>query len=436
MLNTVGLRPEQAPPIGVPLTFFLTAPLFAMAAGALLMTQADLVLISRWTPAALAATHLIALGFLTQVMAGALLQMLPVLAGSPVAKVVLVGHLTQLLLTLGTLALSGGLLWGSTLGLNLGGAALAAALLIYALAVGLAMARARGAKQTLIAMRLALAALMVTLLLGLGLVAALQGQLPLPRLADWVNLHAAWGLLGWVGLLIMGVGYQVVPMFHVTPAYPRWQTGWSAPVAAVMLAVATALTTGAQIGWAALTLGLVVLVLVVFALVTLDRQRRRERARIDATLLYWWSAMISLILAAGVWAAGGRTELVGVLALVGVGIGLPSGMLFKIVPFLSWFHLQHRQLTRQRFDLRVPHMHAFIPESQTRIQFSLYLLALLLLSAAASLPSLDLEVSVMLSLARILTQLGGVALMLCAAHLGVLLMRSALRFWKVRRQFD
>ncbi|AFL72987.1 hypothetical protein [Thiocystis violascens] len=425
MLNTAGLSLDQAPPIGVPFAFFLTAPLFAVAAGGLLLWQGELVLISRWTPPALAVTHLIALGFLTQIMCGALLQMLPVLAGSPVPRVVLVGRATQVLLILGTLSLSADLLWGGAAWLTLGGGSLMAGLTIFATAAGSALARARGVRRTVVAMRLALVALLVTLLLGVLLVVALLGGWRVAGFVDWVNLHLAWGLLGWAGLLIMGVGYQVVPMFHVTPAYPDWLMRWAAPLVAVVLTVASALTANGQGAAATGWMGLSTLCFVVFAGVSLDRQRRRERPRLDATLLYWRSAMISALLAAALWLAGGRAELVGVLVLIGVGVGLPSGMLFKIVPFLSWFHLQHRQVATRRFDVRVPHMHTFIPEAPARIQFGLYLVALLALVAAAALPAFDVAPGVGKSLAR----LGGLALVLSSGFLWFLLARS---FWRFR----
>ncbi|MBK5964448.1 hypothetical protein CCR95_10215 [Thiocystis minor] len=425
MLNTAGLSLDQAPPIGVPFAFFLTAPLFAVAAGGLLLWQGELILISRWTPPALVVTHLIALGFLTQIMCGALLQMLPVLAGSPVPRVVLVGRATQVLLILGTLSLSAGLLWGGAAWLTLGGGSLMAGLMIFATATGIALTRARGVRRTVVAMRLALVALLVTLLLGVLLVVVLLGGWRLSGFVDWVNLHLAWGLLGWTGMLIMGVGYQVVPMFHVTPAYPDWLMRWAAPLVAVALTVASALMATGQGAAATGWMGLGALCFVVFAGVSLDRQRRRERPRLDATLLYWRSAMISALLAAALWLAGGRAELVGVLVLIGVGIGLPSGMLFKIVPFLSWFHLQHRQVATRRFDVRVPHMHTFIPEAPARIQFGVYLVALLALVAAAALPAFDVAPGVGKSLAR----LGGFALVLSSGFLWFLLARS---FWRFR----
>ena len=73
---------ENAPPFSAPLRFFLTAPLFAVLAGLLLVIEGPVVFTSRWTPGALAATHLLTVGFMLQVMLGALIQVLPDVAGA------------------------------------------------------------------------------------------------------------------------------------------------------------------------------------------------------------------------------------------------------------------------------------------------------------------------------------------------------------------
>ena len=72
-----GLLFEQAPPVSVPLRFLLTAPWFAVLAGALLAWAGPDALASRWTPALLGVTHLLTLGFMATAMVGALLQILP-----------------------------------------------------------------------------------------------------------------------------------------------------------------------------------------------------------------------------------------------------------------------------------------------------------------------------------------------------------------------
>jgi hypothetical protein len=420
-LNTAGLRLDQAPPLAVPAAFFLGAPPFALAAGLWLAVAGETLLLSRWLPQTFALVHLIALGFLSQVLCGALLQLPPVLAGAPVPRVVVVGRVSQGLLVVGTLLLCAGLGWGWGLALALGAVAAAAGLALLGGAVMVALVRGRGAGDTRLGLGLGLGALTVTVMLGLALVAGLRGWLRLPGLPGWVDLHLGWGLLGFAGLIIMGVGYQVVPMFHVTPHYPGWLRAGAVPVAAIGLVAALVVTVAGYPHLAPWGLGLAAAVFAVFAVLTLDRQRRRERPILDATLLHWRAAMVAALAAALLWPLGARAETLGVLLLVGVGVGLPSGMLFKILPFLSWFHLQHRQLAARRFDVRVPHMQVFIPDGQARVQFGLHLTALTLLLGATLFPGAGL------------TRLAGVALAAAAGYLGFLLIQCRRRYASVAR---
>ncbi len=412
MLSTAGLSLEQAPPISVPLRFFVTAPLFACVAGLIVAWHGDGVIASRWTPPALAVVHLITLGSLTQVMCGALFQMLPVLAGAPVHEVAAVGRWTHGLLAFGTVGLCVGFLGGGPMSLIAGTALVSAGLVVFVVAAARALVRPANVSRTVRAMRLAVISLAVTLGLGLALVSVLSGLMHLNGFADWVDLHLAWGLLGWAGILIMGVGYQVVPMFHVTPAYPRVLTALWAPLTFAGLLLASVLTgmgLRASAGWA---IGVAIVTFVTFGLTTLDLQRRRQRRRADATLFHWWSAMAAAVGAAVVWLVNGPEILLGVLVLVGVAVGLPSGMLFKIVPFLGWFHLQHKQVATGRFDCRIPTMHSFVPERAARAHFWVHLVALVSLAAAVTfIPPL--------------ATVGGLALALSSALLTALLLRCA-----------
>lgn len=427
MLNTAGLSLEQAPPIEVPFGFFLLAPLFVFLAGAALVWQGDLVLLSRWSAPALAVTHLLTLGFLTQVMCGALFQMLPVLAGSAVPAAVWIGRFAQAGLALGCLALSWGLYAGGRSWLMLGGTALGVGIGIFVIGAGIAMVRARGVPDTLRGMRLALFGLVMTLLLGLMLLGGLLGA-RIPRFTDWVDLHLSWGLLGWMGMLIMAVGYQVVPMFHVTPAYPARLRRAAAPVAAAALVVATVLVGAGRADLSTWVLSVTILTLVVFAATTLWLQSRRERPRLDTTLLYWRISMGLAMVSAMIWLLRGPSEVLGVLVLIGIGVGLPTGMLLKIMPFLSWFHLQHRQLAMRRFDVRLPHMQVFVPDGLARVQLGVFSTMLVLLTLAAGLAGQGW--------ADGLARAGGVALMLTAGLLSWLQWSGYRVYRRIRRQLD
>ena len=63
-----------------------------------------------WTPEALALTHLITVGFMLQVMLGAMLQILPVVAGANMARPRRLATLVHLAITLGGLLLAAGFL--------------------------------------------------------------------------------------------------------------------------------------------------------------------------------------------------------------------------------------------------------------------------------------------------------------------------------------
>ena len=404
MINTRGLALDQAPPFPIPARFFLTAPLFAILAGLLLVWEGPALLASRWMPAALAAVHLITLGYLGQVMSGALLQLLPVVVGAPVPAVRWVGAVTHAGLALGALSLAWGLGGGGILALGLGAGASALAWLVLAVPVSLALARSRGDPGTRRALRAAALGLVMTVILGLVLTGALLGWARLPAFNPWLDAHAAWGLLGWVGLLILGVAIQVIPLFYLTPLYPRFARFWLAPLLLIGIGLGSL---AGILGWdlgARLALGATALGFVSFALLTLGYLIKRGRRRLDPTLLHWWSALLALIGAALAWALGAPPTLIGVLLLVGVGLGLPAGMLFKIMPFLAWFHLQHRQVTLGRFDLRLPHMGTLLPSLWPRVQFGLHLLALILMMGAVFMPELARPAGLVLALSALVLE--------------------------------
>ncbi len=106
-----GLRTDQAPPLSIPASFFLVAPV-AMIASGVLLASSDVVLVSRLMPFAMAATHLGTLGFLGALMLGALYQMIPVVAGVPVPWVRL-AHVVHALFVAGLGMLVAGLALGT-----------------------------------------------------------------------------------------------------------------------------------------------------------------------------------------------------------------------------------------------------------------------------------------------------------------------------------
>jgi len=391
MSTQPGLAFEQAPPFSLPLRFFLTAPLFLIAAGILIALYPD-SLASRWTPQALALTHALTLGFLAMVMLGAMLQMLPVVAGSPVPAPRFVARASHIALTLGTLALMAGFLLAIPKAFAAGAVLLLAAFAIFIAAAAISLARA-APNATVNGMRFAVASLVFTVVLGIALALLRAGWDNAPTTEGASAAHVGFGLLGWILLLVAGVAYQVVPMFQITPPYPPRLSRWLAGAMFILLALRAEAPLFPHPVVILLDAGLAAGVLL-FAFTTLNLQSRRRRKLPDITLDYWRLGMASLIacvlawLVAQLWPAWADSNayplLLGVLFLFGFAVSVVAGMLYKIVPFLAWFHLQAQLQAKAG---TIPNMKQMIDEKKLRLQFRLHLAALALLVAAVAWPA-------------------------------------------------
>jgi hypothetical protein len=341
---------DQAPPLSAPLRFFLTAPLFAIGAGIVLLWSGPELFASRWTPQALALTHMVTVGFMMQVMLGAMQQLLPVMAGANISRPLRVATLVHAAMTLGAILLvtafltSRPALFGAAVAFLGGGVA------SFIVAAFFALRAAASSSPVVRGMRLALVGLCVTV--GIGLLNALSMGwalgVPLEQLA---NVHLGWGFVAWGCAMLGAVGFVAVPMFQQTPPYPGWFGRGFGVVALLTVALWTvAELAGLTQGAAVLAVG-VVLVAASFALVTLQLQRRGKQAQRNPVQILWRVAMVSALLACGLWLLARASDTVaqwqswpllfGALLLFGGFMSVVLGMLYKIVPFLVWLHLQN-----------------------------------------------------------------------------------------------
>lgn len=386
---------DNSPALSVPLRFLLTAPVFALLACILLLVAGPQAFASRWTPYALALTHLFTLGVLASVMAGALMQILPVACGINVLAPRRTSLAVHTMLTLGTLLLAAAFLLSYPLLFELAMCALMLAFvwLLAACAGGFWRHRAnsaKGAEDVLLAGRLALGALFIAVAFGGTLAAAFAWpglRLPMMLLT---NIHAAWGLLGWVGLLVAGMAYQVIPIFQVTELYPRPITRWMAPLVFILLVFWTVAALQIGLGHAAgrLLAALILASYALFAGTTLYLLHTRKRPDADATTLFWRTAMLSLTACTLLWplqrvTGSDYSITLGVLFIVGFAWSAINGMLYKILPFLLWHHAQKNLVVALRM---VPKVKNILPDAIAIRQFRAHACGLPLLIAATVWP--------------------------------------------------
>lgn len=386
-MKTGGLSLDQAPPLSIPASFFLTIPFGVLAAGLILMTSGITSLASPWTPQALALTHAATLGVLAMGMLGALYQMTPVIAGAPV-PFARVAHLVHLLLLAGLAGFIWRLLGGPVAAMSWALVSFKLALTAFLLPLTWALLRPATRSQTVQGMRLSVLSLAVISLLGLMMAAGYAGDLFPQHRILWVQIHLTIALLGWVGGLIMSVSWQVIPMFYLAPALEKKTQWWllGSLLAGLILPFAGILTIGQNIDGispgciAAIgALPAALAIWLVHPLLLLRSISQRKRKRSDASLLFWKAgltmalliiplAMVALILPDPRWQV-----LFGWVTIWGWAGMIMHGMLTRIVPFLVWFH---------RFSARVglepvPSMRSLLSQRQIQTGFLLHVGSLL-----------------------------------------------------------
>lgn len=352
MLPSRGLHTDQAPPLHIPVRFFATAPFFLILCGIVLARKGSLFLIAPLMTETVALVHLITLGWIATVMFGAMYQMVPVLGGGPVpwnkgcrwVHLLLILGVTSLTLEVG-MGIHPWLLLVASFGLG-------GAFVLFIIPVGIALIRAPVVHPTLWAMRLALGSLLAVLVMGLIFLGEYShGFLAVDRYS-MVGAHLVWGLFGWIATLIVGVSFHVLPMFYMMPAFPRHQANRILiGMATTWVVLPTLLILFAPLPywavWGAASPALAALILYGMIMVGLFKNRKRKKW--DVTLRLWQTGLISGALSVGVLMAWPILEadalryVFAVLYLVGFVSSVMTGMLYRIIPFLTWFHRYSHQ---------------------------------------------------------------------------------------------
>jgi hypothetical protein len=382
-MKTGGISLEQAPPLSIPASFFLSIPIGVLLAGCILLATGTASLSSPWMPQALALAHSGTLGVLAMGMVGALYQMTPVVAGSPV-PFTRVAHLVHLLLLAGLAGFVWRLLGGPAYAMATAIWCFAAAFLLFLLPLGWALLRTDTRSETVRGMRLAVVSLAAITLIGLAMARGFAGGLFLEDRMLWVQIHLTLALLGWVGGLIMAVSWQVIPMFYLASTanktIMRWffillLVGLVLPLVSVFAGgtVSGSISPGQLAAIGALPAALVIWLLHP-ALILRDISRRK-RKRSDASLLFWKAGlgsallMIPISVAVLVFPEPRWQILFGWVAIWGWAGMIMHGMLSRIVPFLLWFH---RYSAKIGFE-PVPSMRSLLPEKKIKTGFVLHI---------------------------------------------------------------
>ncbi len=371
-MELAGLSTDQAPPIEAPIRFFLTAPLFAILAGVLILFSDAATLMNRYSIESIVVTHAMTIGFLSFIMLGSMTQMLPVLAGAKMSKVNLITKSSYAFLVVGVLSMLIGLYTSSTAFNIVAFIGLGAGFLIILVATALSLRTVTNFNATVKGISTSVFFAFLTVFLGLYLLHSyIVSDIGTAHMVV-ANIHSVWGIFGFAVILIIGVSFQVLPMFYVAPKFKQFCKRRVVLLISIGLVLWFFLSTFYEeytlIGklWIALFVW-------AFATTVWIKLSRRKRPVSDVTVWYWRAASIFLTLGSFLWIFDEyfKHEYIVMVALLigGFILCIIIGMLYKIVPFLVWFHLNAMGY------MSIPTINEMINKNLARIQFVLFILS-------------------------------------------------------------
>ena len=367
-----GLSLDQAPPISVPFRFFLSAPIFGVLMAFVFFFVPFNEVSNQYSHFTIGLVHLFTLGILSMIIFGAMQQMMPVLAGTVIKKPKLFANVVHSSLFIGTLFLSFSFILEIKMLLHIAVAFLAIAFLTFFIMSIKLLFKVKYLTTTVKAMRLFSLAGIITLFLGLYLAFSHITLEFNEHYYSFLFLHILFGLFGFALLLIMGVSFQVIPMFYVALDFPKF-IQHKVPLILFVLLFVFAILLYFDINLLILKVIFATLI-ISFCFYGLKSLNNRKRPVFDATLWYWKLSLSSLIISMIIW-FGGFFESNYILAIVfafGFLYSLLQGMVYKIIPFLSWFHLSSKGY------FKLPTIREFIDEKYIKIHFFLHISSMIL----------------------------------------------------------
>ena len=381
MFSQGGLSLEQAPPISVVLRFFVTAAFFGVLLGLFLIADSLDLASALSESKSVIITHTLALGVMASFMLGALFQMLPVIAGVVITLPTKKAMLVHLLFVVGLLVQLYAFADASTPLLYLLAAAYLGVGLFYALYIMLKeLIKIKDHSSSSKGMIFALLSFSITIAFGIYLLLTLGTYVDGTLFTQVKELHYSFALFGWLSLLIVSVSFQVVEMFYVTPKYPSYMSKYlTLTIFTLLLLKSMAIFMSVESRYIT---ALLTILFIVYAGTTIHRLYHRKRPTSDATVWLWRLGMGLLIVSMLITLLDlfididSAVKMLSYLTFIGFALSIVFAMVYKIVPFLTWFHLSNQGY------MEAPMMHDIVHPKMVKKHFYIHVAMLVTLIAS------------------------------------------------------
>jgi cbb3-type cytochrome oxidase subunit 1 len=378
MTAPTNIASSLAPPFSMVSKYFIAAVVsFVVLAGLSAFFAAD-IQGHHFQPKLLALTHIATLGWVTMIIFGAMYQLVPVVLEVKLFSAKL-GEIQFWLYVVGILGLVYGF-WSFNVGVHFTASASLVTLAILIFIVNVVITMTNVTKWNLTGLYLLTALVYLTITALAGLLLSINLGFPfISRIhLDYLKIHAHLGFIGWVAMVIMGVGLKLIPMFGLSHGFSTTP----AKVAYVLVNIGLLGTTVEWLmtgpGWLLQCyIGLLAVGIVAFLFQLVEIFRHRMKKNLDIGMKHSAVAFgyFLLSMATGVFLAFAeigdermKHALVltyGAAVLFGFFSMLIVGQMYKIVPFLVWFHTFSDRVGKEQ----VPMLKEMFSERLGTIQF-------------------------------------------------------------------
>ena len=341
---------KMAPPFSLVSKFFLASVLAWVACWVIALAQWESIQGHYFQPLLLGLVHIATLGWITMIIFGAMYQLVPVILEVPLWSVRL-GAWHFWIYSFSVIGLIVGFFRytvGSHLDITAALVSLASYLFIFNIAR--TMLSVKHWNLTGYFLLAALSYFFLTVSMGLLLAINLGHPFISKPHIEYLKIHAHLGLVGWVSMVIMGVALKLLPMFaiaHDFPQKPAWFSFWLVNFG--LLGAMVEKTFGETkilypFYGLLLAAGLILYIVQIILILKIRLRKALDVAMKHAIVSFAFLfiaavlGIVALFLPSTSPHAASLALAYGFVAIVGFISSLIVGEMYKVVPFLVWYH--------------------------------------------------------------------------------------------------
>ena len=348
------------PPFKVVRLYFIIATITFVFLNGLMLLRSGYISGFHFQPKLLSFAHIAVLGWATMIIMGAMTQLIPVILETSIfsirmakwglwlyiiAVMTIAGHFWFFAIKGGGMAMAAGMLF--------------VAILLFVINVGLTLRKVKSINITIAHIIAAIVYLSVVATMGFLLGFNLSIPFMKGNHLHYLSLHAALGFGGWFAMIIMGVSYKLLPMFTLSYTYKTWP-GWAAfsfVNLGILGIIVEFLTNRPFYSTVFILIGLIMFS---YQVILIMKGRMRKALDIGlrhALLSYVYipvAAILGVVISLSNMTPDIRQRIIliyGFTVLFGCITLLIIGMMYKVVPFLVWFHKYSDKVGKEKVPL-------------------------------------------------------------------------------------